>query len=123
MINWLSKGRKRWSTTPWNLTKKAEAIARAHGTHVFNIGDPAVLLYAHKDRVFKAQVRVVAASWVGPLDAGGELMGFAPDHIKYTVVSEHGGVMTVGAPSLRPGGALDRIVLALELDEISESSE
>ena len=96
---------------------EGKAIARAQGTHVFNHGEPAVLLYKHKDRVFNVPVKVVRAAWMGPVTKSGEVSSRAPDAIKYTVMSENGGTMCVGAPSLRPGNVLDRISIALELDE------
>lgn len=123
VTKWITGTSWRWSTKSMNLPPPVAAIARAHGMHTFNVGDPAVLLYRYKNKIYKAQVKVVEAVWTGPLDVDERLRTFVPQYIRYTVRSEHGGTMIVGAPSLRPGSAIDRIALALELDEISEASE
>jgi len=102
------------------VSTKLKKLARARGLHIFNAGDTAVLLRRHKDRTFKALVTVVKASWSEPLTKNGNVSVRALRGITYTVKSELGGVMTVGASSLRPGGVLDRMALELQISDESE---
>jgi len=106
------------------IPSRIKEIARARGLHTFEPGDPAVMLYHHKGKVFTKPVTVERADWAAPPTKSGSPSLRHPQNIMYTVVSAGGGTMTVGAESLRPGGVLDRIVLGLELSEgEAESSD
>jgi len=99
------------------IPSRIKEIARAQGLHTFEVGDPAVMLYHHKGKVFTKPVTVERAEWAAPPTKNGSPSLRHPQSIMYTVVSAGGGTMTVGASSLRPGGVLDRIVLGLEICE------
>jgi hypothetical protein len=104
-----------------NIPLRIKEIARARGLHTFDVGDPAIMLHQHKDKTITKKVTVVRVTWYAPLTKGGKLSLKYPEGLSYTVRSGGGGTMTVGARSLRPGTAIDRIALALELSDEEEA--
>lgn len=100
---------------------KVKDMARAQGLHVYDVGDPAILLCHHNDKTHKAQVTVINSQWAGFIVKDGVFGPNAPHAIIYTVRSAAGGELTTHGTSLRPGGVLDRIALELQLAEESEA--
>jgi len=105
-----------------DIPHRIKEIARAQGLHVFDVGDPAVVLHQHKDRTITKTVTVTMVTWTAPLTKAGYLSLRHPEGLSYTVVSAGGGTMTVGARSLWPGSAIDRIALALELSDEEDAA-
>ena len=92
-------------------------LARKRGIHIYSIGDPAVLVYHHKGKAYRKMVEVTGVH--APSSKG---VPHDPDLVHYEVITEHGGELKVCALSLRPGSAIDRIALALELSDAEDAA-